>query len=70
MTPSLKELDLRDEIYELDEAAGFIRMSAEWLSRSDIPRSKLGRRILFRRSQLLSYVAAHETHTIGEEDTT
>ena len=63
-----KELDVRDEIYELDEAATFIRMSPEWLARSDAPRSKLGRRILFRRSQLLAFVAAHETHTIGEED--
>jgi hypothetical protein len=61
-------LDLMDEVFGLDEAAKFIRMSPEWLERSDIPRARLGRRIVFLKSQLLAYVTKRHTHRIEDDD--
>jgi hypothetical protein len=60
--------DLADEVFGLEEAAKFIRMSPEWLERSDIPRARLGRRIVFLKSQLLAYVTKHLTHRIEDEE--
>lgn len=57
-------VDLHDEVLEVKEAAAFIRMSEEWLERSDVPRAKLGRRVLFLRSELLAYVKARLTHSV------
>lgn len=58
-----KQIHLDDQVFELKEAAAFIRMSPDWLERSDVPRSRMGRRILFLKSELLAYVAAHLTHS-------
>ena len=62
------KLDMADEVFGLDEAAKFIRVSREWLERSDIPRARLGRRIVFLKSQLLAYVTTHLTHRIEDEE--
>lgn len=62
------KIDLRDEVFDLKEAAGFVKMSPDWLERSDVPRARMGRRILFMRSELLAYVAAHLTHSVKTED--
>lgn len=53
-----------DEVFEYDEAALFMKVSRSWLERSDVPRSKLGGRVLFLRSQLLAYVARRLTHRV------
>ncbi len=55
--------ELADEVYDVKEAAAFLRMSEDWLERSDVPRARMGRRILFLKSELLAYVAAHLTHS-------
>lgn len=53
-------IDPRDEVFALDEAAAFVRLSPDTLQRSDCPRARVGRRVLFRRSQLLAYIAQRE----------
>ncbi|HET9064934.1 MAG TPA: helix-turn-helix domain-containing protein [Gemmatimonadales bacterium] len=39
------------------QAARFLTMSQAWLFASDIPHVKLGRRRLYRREDLIAYVA-------------
>jgi predicted DNA-binding transcriptional regulator AlpA len=53
-----------DEVFEFDEAAAFLKVSRSWLEHSDVPRARLGRRVVFLRSQLLAYVAARLTHRV------
>jgi predicted DNA-binding transcriptional regulator AlpA len=53
-----------DEVFEFDEAAEFLRVSKSWLEHSDVPRAKLGRRVVFLRSQLLAYVALRLSHRV------
>jgi len=62
----MRTVEINDEIYELREAAAFIRMSADWLEKSDVPRARMGRRIVFLRSELLAYVNARLTHSAKE----
>lgn len=54
------DLDPRDEVLDVEEAAAFLRISTSMLRSSDIPRSRVGARIVFLRSRLLRYVADHE----------
>lgn len=61
-----RALDLGDEVFDVDEAARFIRMSPDWLERSDVPRARLGRRIVFLKSELLAYVACRLTHSVHD----
>lgn len=58
---SMAEIDPRDEVFNLEQAAEFLRISPTALRQSDVPRSKFGTRVLFLRSKLLRYVADHET---------
>jgi len=58
-------LDIRDEVFDLKTAAAFACVSSDWLSRSDCPRAHLGRRIVFRRSVLLAFIAARESHQLA-----
>jgi hypothetical protein len=54
-----------DEIFNMEDAAAFFgKASASWLQRSDIPRAKIGGRVVFLRSQLIAYVVAHLSHRI------
>lgn len=53
-----------DEVFELAEAAKFLRVSETALARSDVPRAKFGTRVLFLRSQLLASVAVRLSHFI------
>lgn len=59
-------VDLNDEIYELAEASVVIKMSPKWLEQSDVPRARLGRRVVFLKSELLAYVAARLTTSVTE----
>ena len=61
---SATPVDTHDEIMDLGEAAKFMRVSESWLRRSDVPRSKLGARVVFVRSQLVAYVSVRLTHRI------
>lgn len=53
-----------DEVFDIEEAAEFIRVSRSMLERSDVPRAKFGTRVLFLRSQLLAAVAVRLSHVI------
>jgi hypothetical protein len=53
-----------DEILSREEAAEFIRMSLSWLTHSDVPRVRLGRRTVFLKSQLIRYMESHLTHSV------
>lgn len=54
-----------DEIFDIDAAAKFFAdSSVSWLQRSDVPRAKIGGRVVFLRSQLIAYVVARLTHRI------
>jgi hypothetical protein len=56
-----------DEIFELAEAAVFLKMSESWLERSDAPRIQFGRSVRFLKSELLEYAKAHLTHSVKRE---
>jgi hypothetical protein len=53
-----------DEVLDFDGAVEFMKVSRSWLERSDVPRSKLGGRVVFLRSQLLAYVARRLSHRV------
>lgn len=55
------------DVLTTDEAAAYLRVSTSWLWRSDVPRVRLGRRVLWLRSQLLAYAERHLTHRIDPE---
>ena len=46
----------------LVEAAHYLSVSADWLARSDCPRVRLGRRIVFRVVDLDAFLKARSTH--------
>lgn len=46
----------------VEDAAKAIGMSESWLWRSDIPRAKLGSRVVFLVSDLTAYVTARRSH--------
>lgn len=54
------------DVMDIEGAAAYLKVSRDWLHRSDIPRARLGRRIVFLRSELLTYVTAHLTHRVRE----
>lgn len=60
------DVRLDDQVYDLKKAAEFICMSPDWLEGSDVPRARLGRRVVFLRSELLAYVTARLTHSAKE----
>lgn len=55
-----------DDVLGVDAAAAFLKVSTSWLYNSDVPRARLGRRIVFLRSQLLAYVESRLTHRLQE----
>lgn len=66
MTVSTPTPDARD-IMNADEAADFLRVSVSWLWRSDVPRVRLGRRVVFLRAALLLYAERRLSHRITPE---
>lgn len=44
------------------EAAKYVGMSKSWVEHSDVPRVRLGRRVVFLRADLDAYLAARRTH--------
>lgn len=44
------------------EAAQYIGMSPSWLARSDVPRVRLGRRVLYLRADLDAFLVQRRSH--------
>lgn len=57
---------MSDDIMTVDEAARYLRVSVSWLWKSDVPRVRFGRRVLWLRSQLLAYAECHLSHRIDK----
>lgn len=53
-----------DQVLDVEGACAFLKVSESWLRRSDVPRAKLGGRVVFLRSQLLAYVARRLSHRV------
>ena len=49
----------------LEDAAKYLTVSASWLDRSDCPRSRLGRRVIYYRDELDAFALAHMTHRVS-----
>lgn len=62
----MRDIDPNDAILSREEAADFLRMSLSWLTHSDVPRVRLGRRTVFLRSQLVRYADAKLTHRVPD----
>lgn len=63
--PAHEPLDLNDEVLDMKEAADFLgNVSESWLRRSDVPRARIGTRVVFLKSQLILYAAVRLTHRI------
>jgi predicted DNA-binding transcriptional regulator AlpA len=56
------ELPFPHATLSASEAADYIGMSESWLRRSDVPRVRLGSRVIFMRSDLNAYLAQRRTH--------
>lgn len=52
----------RPAVLTVQEAAGYLRVSRSWVEHSDLPRVRLGRRVVFLREDLDSYMKARRTH--------
>lgn len=50
----------------LADAAAYLTVSASWLDRSDCPRIRFGRRVVYDRQQLEAFARAHLTHRVGD----
>lgn len=48
--------------FSIKDAARYMGMSLSWLEHSDVPRVRLGRRVLFLREDLDRYLRARRTH--------
>lgn len=61
---------LNDEVLDLDEAAALMKVSPEWLEKSDVPRAPLTKpgktrgNVRYLKSQCLAYVASRLTYRI------
>jgi excisionase family DNA binding protein len=53
----------RAGLLSVKEAAAYLSMSPNWLYGSGIPYARLGRRRLYRRADLDSYVEQHLSHS-------
>lgn len=53
-------------LLSVKDAAAYLSMSEGWLYQSGIPFAKLGRRRLYRRSDLDQFVANHLSHGPGK----
>lgn len=66
-------VDIRDEVLEVDEAAAFLKVSADWLRASDAPRASLAQAgrptgpVRFLKSQLLAWILSRHVYTITPE---
>jgi hypothetical protein len=47
------------------ETAAYMRMSVSWLEHSDVPRSHLGRRVVFLKSVVDAYIVARLSHRMA-----
>lgn len=52
----------------LEDAAKHLTVSPAWLDRSDCPRARLGRRVIFYRDELDAFALAHMTHRVHRGD--
>jgi predicted DNA-binding transcriptional regulator AlpA len=66
-TISGKTPAVNERLLSAKEAADRLGMSLGWLSSSQVPRVKLGRRTLYRPSDIDAFVAAHVSHRVGME---
>jgi excisionase family DNA binding protein len=59
-----------DPLFDMEEAARYLRMSKRWvkgqLAEGTIPRTKLGRLVRFRKSDLDNWIASNTTTPEGE----
>lgn len=44
------------------EAAAYMHVSVSWLEHSDVPRARLGRRVVFLKSVVDAYITARLSH--------
>lgn len=54
------------DVMTLEEAAEYMRMSPRWLEESDVPRAKLGRRVVFVRVECFEYILRRLTHRVAD----
>ncbi len=59
---------VNEKLMSVEEAADYLGLSKSWIYQSDIPRVKLGRRRLYRPSDLNKYVSARVSHQIPRGD--
>ena len=57
-----------EKLLSVKEAAAQLGVSTSWLSSASVPKVKLGRRTLYRPSDLAAYVNARVSHRAGLED--
>ena len=58
---------VNEDLLSARKAAARLGVSPSWLYQSDVPRVKLGRRTLYRPSDLTKYVDARVSHRVGLE---
>jgi predicted DNA-binding transcriptional regulator AlpA len=56
-----------ETLLSVKQVAAHLGVSKSWLYQSDIPSVKLGRRRLYRPSDLAGYVSAHVSHHLHRE---
>ena len=56
---------VNERLLSVKQAAEQLGVSPSWLYQSDVPDVKLGRRRLYRPSDLAQYIAARVSHRVG-----
>jgi hypothetical protein len=62
------QIPVNERLLSVRDAADQLGVSASWLHGSNVPNVKLGRRKLYRPSDLARYVNAHLSHRIDSEE--
>jgi len=57
-------IHLADEVWTLEEAAAFCRLSPDTLRRSDCPRARVNTRVVYLKSQCLLWIQLRLSHRI------
>ena len=58
---------VNERLLSVKQAAELLGVSPSWLYQSDVPSVKLGRRRLYRPSDLAHYIAARVSHRVGSD---
>jgi excisionase family DNA binding protein len=61
------DASVNEKLLSVKEAASQLGVSKSWVYQSDVPYVKLGRRRLYRPSDLVRYVRARMSHRISSE---